>query len=377
MKRLLLMMLALGICYINGSAQEKEYRVEDDGFEWYRISKKESGKVFYGAQDKSGNTIVPTKYGSSIGYDNGILRVHDNEMKAGAFDTKGNLIIPVEYYCVTAEPVGGLSKENSLIWVATNNFEYSGYYNIWGKCIIPISRRYKSVTPLDDRFYCYLSKYGTIGQIIICDASGKVVYKTKKDCTHISLINDVVRGKYTIIKDHKYFVDSNDDLLWNPQCDTILFEKNDVSSIRIKIKKGEAARKLTQLEMNKVLLNGNLLVGNSDYFANNKKLFENRTNYAASSNTGSNSNNDSGNGTTQTIVVEHPVDPVPVLVPVQEWQACIGCGGMGTMGCHSCGGSGTKYIGDRLHRCGLCNGQGIIPCNVCYGNKGKYVTVYR
>ena len=93
---------------------------------------------------------------------------------------------------------------------------------------------------------------------------------------------------------------------------------------------------------------------------------------SSSSSTSSSSNSNSGNNTT-TIHVEHHHDPVPV----QQWQACIGCGGMGTMGCDFCGGSGTKYIGDRLHRCSRCNGRGIIPCNVCYGNKGQYVTVYK
>lgn len=76
---------------------------------------------------------------------------------------------------------------------------------------------------------------------------------------------------------------------------------------------------------------------------------------------------------TKTIHVEHHRDPVPV----QQWQACFACGGMGTMGCDNCGGGGTKYIGDRLHRCSRCNGRGIIPCNVCYGNKGQYITVYQ
>ena len=73
------------------------------------------------------------------------------------------------------------------------------------------------------------------------------------------------------------------------------------------------------------------------------------------------------------IIIEHRHDPVPV----QQWQACFACGGMGTMGCDNCGGGGTKYIGDRLHRCSRCNGRGIIPCNICHGNKGQYITVYQ
>lgn len=96
------------------------------------------------------------------------------------------------------------------------------------------------------------------------------------------------------------------------------------------------------------------------------------TSSSSPSSSSSSSNSNSGNNTT-TIHVEHHRDPVPV----QEWHACIGCGGMGTMGCDFCGGSGTKYIGDRLHRCSRCNGRGIIPCNVCYGNKGQYITVYK
>lgn len=75
----------------------------------------------------------------------------------------------------------------------------------------------------------------------------------------------------------------------------------------------------------------------------------------------------------QKIIIEHHRDPVPV----QQWQACWACGGMGTMGCDNCGGSGTKYIGDRLHICSRCNGQRLIPCNICHGNKGQYTTVYQ
>lgn len=75
---------------------------------------------------------------------------------------------------------------------------------------------------------------------------------------------------------------------------------------------------------------------------------------------------------TSSIVVEHHRDPMPV----QQWEACWACGGMGTMGCDFCGGNGSKYIGDRLQKCFRCNGEGKIPCNICYGNKGHYITVY-
>jgi hypothetical protein len=93
---------------------------------------------------------------------------------------------------------------------------------------------------------------------------------------------------------------------------------------------------------------------------------------SSSTSSSSSNNSNSGNNTT-TIHVEHHHDPVPV----QQWQACFACGGMGTMGCDNCGGSGTKYIGDNLRICSRCNGRGIIPCNICYGNKGQYITVYR
>ena len=92
---------------------------------------------------------------------------------------------------------------------------------------------------------------------------------------------------------------------------------------------------------------------------------------SSSSSTSSNNNNSSNN--TTTVVVEHKHDPAPI----QQWQACFACGGTGRMGCDFCGGSGTKYIGDRLHRCSRCNGRGEISCNTCFGNKGQYVTVYK
>lgn len=102
-----------------------------------------------------------------------------------------------------------------------------------------------------------------------------------------------------------------------------------------------------------------------------------RQNTSVASSSGTSSSSSSGtsssssSGGTTTIHVEHHHTPVPV----QQWQACFACGGTGKMGCDFCGGSGTKYIGDRLDICSRCRGHGEIPCNVCYGNKGQYITV--
>lgn len=213
-QKIILIMLALGMFSTSGYAQNREYKVENDGFEWYKISTKESGITLYGALDKQGNSIVPAKY-KYIDYDNGIFRVeidsNSDQKRNGALDIKGNLIIPLEYWFATVRPVEGLSKENSLIWVSTGHHGYDGYYNMFGKCIVPVSRKYRYVYPQKDRFYCYYTEdIYTIGKRSICDASGKVVFETRNDCRDIFLINDTSKGKYVIIKDNRYFVDIND-----------------------------------------------------------------------------------------------------------------------------------------------------------------------
>jgi hypothetical protein len=51
-------------------------------------------------------------------------------------------------------------------------------------------------------------------------------------------------------------------------------------------------------------------------------------------------------GTTQTVVVEHHRDPIPV----QEWQQCTNYWDEGKVMClEECGGTGTYYVGNRLH----------------------------
>ncbi len=94
---------------------------------------------------------------------------------------------------------------------------------------------------------------------------------------------------------------------------------------------------------------------------------------SSSSSSNSSSSNNSGNKTT-TVVVEHHRDPIPV----QEWETCTNCWGEGRVMClGACGGTGTYYVGDRLHRCSSCGGTGKKICPYCGGQGGKNVTVYR
>lgn len=94
----------------------------------------------------------------------------------------------------------------------------------------------------------------------------------------------------------------------------------------------------------------------------------------SSSSTFSSSGNSSSGNKTTTVVVEHHRDPIPV----QEWQQCTNCWGEGKVMClGACGGTGTYYVGDRLHICISCNGTGKKICPYCSGQGGKYVTVYR
>ncbi len=375
---LLLMVLALGMCSTIGFAQEKKYHVEDDGFEWYLIS--QDGTE--GAQDKYGRTILPVEY-KSIFYSNGFFEVRSRNSyieSTSLLDQQGHLIVPEGYY-----PIHVLGEDNTRWIKVWDKDNHEGAYNIYGKCIIPISRKYVGVTRLGDKhgeknvyYQCrHNGEYYKYGKFSICDASGKVVFTTSKEYRSIGLVRDKASGKYALVvlTDHWFFINMDERILWDPQCYTYSVEG---SVFKIQKSKEGPWRNLTQQEKNKILFSADLLKGNTEYFAHASEYPMHKigetpsSNSTASSNAGSNSNNNPGSGTT-TVVVEHQHTPQPV----QQWQACWACGGMGTMGCDNCGGSGYKYIGDRLHRCSRCNTRGEIPCNVCYGQKGQYITVYQ
>lgn len=275
-KRLVFLILALGMFGIYTKAQTEMLQTEENGFQWYKFF--ETWDTM-GAKSKNGNILIPLSRGyKDITFlcnknDLGYYRVSRNGKKGICDITGKEIISPDKYddiYFVEEEGHGG--------WYCVSINSAEGALDITGREIIPC--KYKWVSYSSHKRGCFYYK----------NSAGKEIdLDIKLDKQGRAYGSDIISSTPT-----------------------------------------------------------------------------------SSSYNSSSSNNNSGGGTT-TIVVEHQHTPQPV----QEWQACFGCGGMGTMGCDNCGGSGTKYIGDRLHRCSRCNGQGIIPCNICYGSKGKYITVYR
>lgn len=252
-QKLLLMVLVLGLFCINVSAQTKEYKVADDGFEWYLVESRDKATYmdYYGAQDKYGNTIISTIY-NQLFYFNGFFNVRkgngSNNEKWGIMDIQGNLIVPIEY------------GANELLTLGKGQFRYiqaikgnhMGIYNMYGKCIIPFSRGYNNIfqrqEDCEDNLYyeCfhgdtkYDYKSNAKRKYSICDASGKVVFTTKKECESVFVINDVQRKKYTIVRDGIYFVDKDDNILLEPRGFTIGIGSGGKADISAIIQKRES-----------------------------------------------------------------------------------------------------------------------------------------
>ena len=367
---LLLMVLALGMLSINMSAQnQRKYEIEDDGFEWYQISRNEPGKGPYvGAQDKYGNTIIPQKYGL-VKYEKGVFVVMSKEnLKYGALDKKGNIIVPTEYdfirtdYCFGNEPmVINVTKE-----------DYYGVYDKTGKCLIPVSKRYKSIErmrgfPLekgDTEYYvCKTVKNGK-GKVVLYDASGKMFFESKNYYDFINVFPEK-SGRCVLVEvddNRNYSFINQFDEIWKPSWTSPSSGSYWINDFEVKTDKNNRPRKITQAEIDKVCLNFNLVERNKAYFANLEKSTS-YTDSSASSNNSSTSTNNSGGGTTTVVVEQHG--------PVQVWVACGGCQ-LSPGRCSYCNGSGWGY-NNRL--CSRCNGTG--KCTICNGTGGHNEVQYR
>lgn len=361
----LMMVLALGMCSTIALSQTtRECIVEDDGFEWYKTKGTKGSEDVYGAEDRNGNIILPCAF-RRIEYD------HYDEYSSGlAF--------------------GAGFKVWKYPWKSSIERDCVGYYLRNGKCIIPFARSLAGIRKITE------SLMGTYYQCVklaeretdnpkkvICDVNGKeiivfnnihfedmVFFRQEKGVFYIQIYSHHLEDGGS----GNGLADGNGKLIVAPksgQPEIVLSKDGRNFGYTDSAGKWISLAPVTSMSTK------------ANPFAKNPK--ENpdatlliptqrpsNTSSSTVSSTTSSSNNNSGNKTT-TVVVEHHRDPVPM----QQWQACFACGGMGTMGCDNCGGSGTKYIGDRLHRCSRCNGGGIIPCNICFGNKGQYITVYR
>ncbi len=385
-QKLLLTVLALGMCSTIGFAQKKEYHVEDDGFEWYELSNYSDGHFYSGVQDKFGKTIIPIQE-ITIYYDKeGYFRIKPSEAdfseRNGLVDKEGHLIVPMEY-CDAAFYKGNdrdhyIGNECDLPYIAVTGKGTFGIYSIYGKCLIPISRRYAYVSPrgkAEKMYWLCEHQMNSPKKYSLCDASGKEFFTTSKAYSECVLIRHPTNKTYALVvrdpSGHCSFIDKDEKILLDPYYADIT-----KWPIRIKTIANGTMRNLTQAEVNKVFFSANWLDGNSEYFAHASeypmyKIGEKpSSNSTASSNTGSNSSNNPGGGTT-TVVVEHHRDQVPV----QEWQQCPACYGSGQCPNVQCGGSGWYYIGDKARTCSRCHGSG--KCTICAGKGGQYVTVYR
>ena len=324
----------------------RECKVENDGFEWYKITKKEKYSDKFGAEDRYGNVLLPTAF-SSIDYQ------------------------PLEEYNWGTSGCGFMVDNGTIAG-------HKAYYLRNGKCIIPFTRKYTYISKsTQDEFGTYYVCTSWGGEQTICDSKGKVIVSVKEGSPSIS---PVLRSGIFYFSITNYrpnighgIIDGNGKVVVEPKYEKGISLSKDGRSFGYTDSSGKWVSVASITDMST----------KANPFANNPKEDPEATTLVATpqpsnkapvnNNANSGRQNTSSNSQTQTIVVEHHHDPVPV----QQWQACFACGGMGTMGCDNCGGGGTKYIGDRLHRCSRCNGRGIIPCNVCYGNKGQYITVYQ
>lgn len=353
MKRtILLMVLALGMCSINVSAQTKRptakrtttskatqqggqvmkfKQVAEDGYVWYKLKR---GNL-YGARDAEGNNIIPIKY-SFIEYrvseysGTHFFYVAEGEYK-GAYTREGTLVIPINRHYTG---VGLEGTSNWICWSVKKN-GHCGILDARGKEVIPPI--YDSVLPQ---------------QIFSNGERSNIWFFLAK-------------------KDNMYGVlDLDGNLVCPIQYEFIYSVKNNSGTFEMNCKKTE----MSECKDISISYSGRTRFDYNSYedlyYAFNKQSSLSSTTSSSSS---SISSNNSGGGTT-TVVVEHHRDPIPV----QEWQQCTNCWGEGKVMClGACGGTGTYYVGDRLHVCSSCGGTGKKICPYCGGQGGKNVTVYR
>lgn len=330
-KLLLLMVLALGMCSINGSAQTKnqsvrktstqtkkqpvrkksiqtkastqttpkesrQYQVENDGFEWYAVKRTVNGQTKYGAEDRNGNMIIPTEY-------------------------------DLLWYPPYQDP--------QLTGFEAHKGKLRAWYSQNGKCIIPYTRGYTDISKIvEGAFGTYYSCIKPdVG--VICNSYGREVASVKADgLSTISIYDMTINGK------KHYFL-------------SFTINRN-----------GEDYFGVADV-------NGRIIVP-AEYkgkdYGSALKLAENRlttTNNPLESNSHE-TQAEEGRNTTSVVQQER------LPVPTQEWETCYACHGSGICQTYGCDNGWNPNT--RMHCLG-CGGSG--RCSSCAGRGGRNVTVLR
>lgn len=133
MKKVILLLGCILFIHMHLYAQTKELRIEEDGFEWFLVSN--NGKL--GAMSNSGNNLIDVSYDS------------------------------IKYIGPYYKYIGGFDVEI--------NGEH-GFYDIYGKCIIPATRKYNRIFKMsfDDLGTVYKFILGN-GRIGFCNWEGKEI----------------------------------------------------------------------------------------------------------------------------------------------------------------------------------------------------------
>lgn len=162
------------------SKNSREYKVENDGFEWYLVCK--NGK--YGAESRDGQTLVPTEYSQVFYFDGGINACMGKSM--GYYNKDGKCIIPVSRnYSIILKEKRGFGVKHDILMVRKyiNNTENGeGICDMNGKEIIYLEGycHLYPCTEKDGTFYFEFSNLDNPNTTGIADGKGRIIVKPRK-----------------------------------------------------------------------------------------------------------------------------------------------------------------------------------------------------
>lgn len=292
--RNLLCVVLLFVAVVSTNAQTREYKIEDDGFEWYKVG--HNGK--FGAQDRNGNLLIPTEY--------------DN----------------VWYSC------------KGLV-VSINNSQFKGLYSKQGRCILPISRNYTSIIRQDTGYGTYYLACKSSNGFVLCDVYGQEKFRYSKhiDFTPYGVYYSEYCGTLFVVKnkENKLWggIDEGGNIVVPANLPTITNAFNHL--------------KLYALNTaDKMICAREDVPDHPNYLENNVK--ENSDGSIPSKNTStSTTNRQTSQQQTQQQTQQRQ------LVPIQVWIPCSVCNNSGV--CQVCRGNGYTGFGSTSSRCISCSGM--------------------